>query len=61
MPIRVYEVKPKNNGNILIQLADEVECLIDYLKELEPGDGYTITAQEMTEEEYNALDEFNGF
>ncbi len=47
------------DGNWLAE--PNIENVIDMLKDMYPGDHYTIECVEMTKEEFEGLPEFTGF
>ncbi len=49
-----------NVGVTYIQPFDQLDVLIDEIKEGEPGHEWTIRIVEMTEEEHQALPDFDG-
>ena len=50
-------------GSSYISALDDasMETVANYLKDLDPGDSFLVTAVEMTPEEVDALGDFSGF
>jgi hypothetical protein len=45
----------------LIVKEEDLNCITEELKATGPGSFYVVSTQEMDEEEYNNLPEFDGF
>lgn len=59
--VKVTEIQGRSGYiDTLENIAKTLPDLFDGLKEL-PGEGYEITVVHMTEEEFDALPEFEGF
>jgi len=67
-PVAAGETEPTHRflkleygGTSYVVPVDQGETILDQMSSAEPGDAYTLTLVEMTEAEYAALGEFDGF
>lgn len=56
-----YRVGPKGMSRWTARNAGELKNLVDELRDAEVGDVYGVEVIEMTDEEYDALPEWEGY
>lgn len=58
---RFVKIKSLSQGSSYIERFRDLHNIVDMMEAAPEGDGYEIVVVEMTEEEFEAMPEFDGF